>query len=74
LILRKVLIVLVIALPLLLVAFSVVMAFYAIVQAGQDAVAANALWWIAMGILLLGTIDLVAIVGVLGIQAIDDSD
>ena len=69
--LRKVLISLVVALPLLLVSFAVVMGFYAIVQAGKDETASRVLWWIAMSILMVTVTDLVALIGVLGLRAIE---
>lgn len=74
LLLRKLLVVFVITLPLLLVAFAAVMGFYAIVQVGKDSAGSSVLWWVGVCILLLIVVDLVALVGVLGLRALVDSD
>jgi hypothetical protein len=71
---------LVFALPLLVVAFAVVMGGYALAQATGDATAARALFWVAMACLMLTCVDLILLVGALGARALgpgadrEDSD
>ena len=67
---RPLLIVLVFALPILVVAFSVVMGAYAIALAAGDSAAAAALWWVAMSCAILGAADLILLAICLGIDAL----
>jgi hypothetical protein len=69
---RPVLVILVFALPVLAVAFGVVLGGAALAQATQDLPGALVLRWIAMGLLMLAITDLVLLVGVLGIRALDE--
>ena len=63
---------LVFALPLLVVAFAVVLGGAALAQATLDLVGAQVLRWIAMSVLMLAVVDLILLVGVLGIHALAD--
>lgn len=72
--LRRAVLILVFAQFILLVAFAVVMGGYALTSAAHDAVGATALWWIAMGCLLLIVADVVLLVGTLGIAALVDAE
>ena len=65
---QRVFVVLVGGLAILVVAFAVLMAFYALVSALGDALAARALLWTAMGCLALAASDLVLLVGALGLE------
>lgn len=67
---RKILFVLVAALPVLLVAFSVSMGAYLLLQATGDAAGATVLRAVAIVLLLLGVVDFVLLVGALGAIAI----
>lgn len=58
------------ALVLLIVAFAVLMGGYALAQATGDATAAAVLWWVAIGCLLLTAVDLILLVGALGVAMI----
>jgi hypothetical protein len=69
---RSALVFLVFALPVLVVAFGVVLGGAALAQATQDLPAGLVLRWIAMGLLMLAIIDLILLVGVLGIRALDE--
>jgi hypothetical protein len=71
---RTVLTILVFALPLLVVAFGVLMAGAALAQATQDELAAGILRWIAMGVLMLAAVDMILLVGVLGLKALRDQN
>jgi hypothetical protein len=67
--------VLVLALPLLVVAFSVLMGGSALAAATEDASGARALRWVAIAVLMLTVVDVVLLVGVLGLKALaSDSD
>ena len=68
--LRRVLLVLVFAQFVLLVAFAVLIAGYALAAATSDTLGATVLWWIAMGCLILVVVDILLLVGVLGIAAL----
>jgi hypothetical protein len=61
-----------------MVAFAVLMAFYALVSALGDVDGARTLLWAAIATLLLLVIDLVLLVGSLGLKALqgreDDAD
>lgn len=67
---RPVLLVLLLALPVLLVAFAVLMGGYGLTSATGDAAAAAVLWWIGMALLGLILVDLVLLVGALGVAAV----
>lgn len=71
---RPILATLVFALPLLIVAFAVLMAGGTLAQAMGDTGGALVLRWIALGLLMLTAVDLVLLVGVLGIRALDDRE
>jgi hypothetical protein len=64
---------LVLALPILLVTFAVVMGGFALVQALGDQAGARALLWVAAAALLALIVDLVLLVAVLGIAALGDA-
>lgn len=59
---------LVYSLPILVVAFAVLMGAQALTQAAQDAVSSKVLGWIAMGCLLLLVTDMILLLGALGIR------
>ncbi len=61
-------------LPILVVSFAVLMGGSALARATEDMVAARALQWIAIGLLILTVVDLVLLVGVLGLKALGDKD
>ena len=63
--------ILVLALPLLVAAFSVLMGGAALAAATEDAAGAQALRWVAIGVLMLTVVDLVLLVGVLGLKALE---
>ena len=67
---RQLLTTLVFALPILVVLFGVVMGGYGLSSATGDIGGAAVLWHIAMGVLLLLATDLVLLIGVLGIIAL----
>ena len=75
---RRIIAVLVYALPLCLVACSVMTGAMVLAQSTQDQAAARVLKWIAATALLLGVIDMTLLVGALGLNAVadnrDDSD
>lgn len=71
---RPVLTVLVYALPILVVAYGVLMGGATLAAAVQDAAAALALRWIAAGSLVLLVTDLVLLIGVLGVNALGRQD
>jgi hypothetical protein len=66
---RLVFFILVAGLSIFVVAFAVLMAFYALVTGLGDLVAARALLWTAMACLVVAAVDLVLLVGALGLQA-----
>lgn len=68
--LRRVLLVLVFAQFVLLVAFAVLVAGYALAAATNDILGATVLWWIAMGCLIMVVVDVLLLVGVLGVAAL----
>ena len=70
---RPLLAILVFALPLLVVAFAVVLGGATLAQAMQDVTGALVLRWIALSILLLTVVDLILLVAVLGIQTLAES-
>ena len=65
---------LVLTLVLLLVAFAVLMAFYALVVQLGDAVAARALFWAANACLILLVTDAVLLLAALGLRAVTDEE
>lgn len=71
---KRVLLVLVYALPILMVAFGVLMGGYALAQAMQDLAGARVLLWIAVAALMLLTVDALLLLLVLGINAVGDGD
>ena len=71
---RPILTILVFALPILVVAFAVLMGGSALARATQDLAAARALQWIGAGLLMLTVVDLVMLVGALGLKALSDKD
>lgn len=71
---RRLLLSLIASLAVLLVAFAVVIAGYALVSVAQDTAAAQALWWVAMSLLMLVLVDLVLLVGVLALRELDRDD
>jgi amino acid permease len=71
---RSVLKTLVLALPLLVCTFAVVLGVSALTQAMQDESGARTLRWISVGVLVLAVIDMLLLLGVLGLQALNDDD
>jgi hypothetical protein len=71
---RRILTILVFALPVLVVAFGVLMGGSILAQAVEDAPVAKVLRSIAIGIMMLTITDVVLLVGVLGIKALGDED
>ena len=69
---RRFLTILVLALPILLVSFAVLMGGYAITTASGDQLASRVLWWISMGCLMLVVVDALLLVGTLGIASLSD--
>ena len=67
---KKLLAVLAYALPVLVVAFGVVMGGYALSQAAEDKGGACGLWWTAMALLMVLAADVILLVGVLGLGAV----
>ena len=67
---RFVFFILVAGLSIFVVAFAVLMAFYALVTEMGDLVAARALLWTAVGCLILAVINVLLLVGALGLQAL----
>jgi hypothetical protein len=72
--LRRVLLILVIAQFVLLVAFAVLVGGYALAAATSDTVGATVLGWTAMGCLMLIVADVLLLVGVLGVSALASSE
>ena len=68
--LRRLLLVLVFAQFVLLVAFAVVVGGYALARATGDGPGATVLWWSAMTCLILIGIDVLLLVGILGVNAV----
>ncbi len=71
---RSVIVALVFALPLLVVAFAVVMGGYALTLATGDSGGAHGLWWVAMSCLMLICVDVLLLVGVLGARSLGAPD
>ena len=72
--LRTFLVILVFVLPIALVAFAVLIGGYVLAAASEDALGASVLWWSAMVCLIVFVIDLVVMIGVLGVKALDARD
>ncbi|MFN0020158.1 MAG: hypothetical protein ACKVP0_18005 [Pirellulaceae bacterium] len=70
---RRILTVLVLGLPVLLVAFAVVMGGWGLAQGMGDPAGATALRWIGVACLMLLVIDVVLLVMALGLNAIEAS-
>ena len=68
--LRRLLLVLVFTQFILLVAFAVLVGGYALAAATNDALGATVLWWVAMSCLILIAVDVLLLVGVLGVSAL----
>ena len=71
---RRVLTVLVGAMAVLLTAFSVTMAFCALLSGLGDATGARVLLWVAVAVLILFVADVLLLVGALGLRALEDRD
>ncbi|MBC8870580.1 MAG: hypothetical protein H8E44_14250 [Planctomycetes bacterium] len=71
---RRILTVLVFSLPVLVVAFGVLMGGFILAQATLDAAGAKVLRWVAVSALMLTIADVVLLVGALGINALGDRD
>ena len=67
---RPLLVALVFSLPILVVTFAVILGAARLAGALGDAPAAKALLWVAMGALIVLVIDVLLLVGALGIQAL----
>jgi hypothetical protein len=70
---KRILVVLVLALPVLVVAFAVVMGGWGLAQGMGDPGGATALRWIAMGCLMLLVLDGLLLMMALGLNAIEAS-
>ena len=66
---KRILVILVAALPVLVVAFAVLMGGEALARATADAVSARALFWVAMSVMMLLVADVLLLVGALGLNA-----
>ena len=71
---RPILTILVFSLPILVVSFAVLMGGSALARATEDLAAAQALQWVAIGLLILTVVDLVLLVGALGLKALGEKD
>ena len=67
---RSLLLVLVFSLPILVVCFAVIMGAASLAQALGDAAGGRALFWVAMGALILLVIDALLLLGALGMRAL----
>jgi hypothetical protein len=67
---RPLLLVLVYALPVLVVAFAVILGAAQLAAAMGDAAGGRALVWVAVGALILLVIDVLLLVGVLGLKSL----
>lgn len=68
---RPLLLVLVYSLPILVVALAVLLGAAFLAQALGDAVGGRTLLWVAIGALILLVIDVLLLVGALGLQALE---
>lgn len=71
---RPILSLLVFGLVLLLVAFSVLMAFYALISAMGDSAGATALLWAAIICLVMLVVDMILLLGALGLRSLRDEE
>jgi hypothetical protein len=71
---RSVFAILVFALPVLVVAFGILMGGSALARATEDLPAANVLQWVALSLLMLTLVDLVLLVGALGLKALAEEN
>jgi hypothetical protein len=71
---RQFLRILVLAMPILVVAFAVVMGGSSLIQATGDALAARVMRWVAAAVLVLAVTDLLLLVTVLGLKALEEAD
>jgi hypothetical protein len=69
---RRLLTTLVFALPVLIVAFGVILGAAELAKALGDTAGARGLFWIAIAALILLLIDALLLLGVLGLQALDE--
>ena len=69
---RKVLQTLVFVLPICLVGFAVLMGGATLTQAMKDETGARVLTWVAVGILLIGIMDVLLLVIALGMNALNE--
>jgi hypothetical protein len=69
---KRLLSILVFALPLLVVAFAIVMGSHALFVASGDAAAATATRWVGGAIAMLLVMDLILLVAVLGIRQLSE--
>ena len=65
---------LVYGLPLFVVGFAVAMGGFSLTYATGDSLAADVLWWIAMGLVMLSAADLILLVTCLGINQLSTYD
>jgi hypothetical protein len=72
--LQRLIVILVFSQFILLVGFTVLIGGYALAAATQDTPGATVLWWIAMGCLILLAVDVLLLIGTLGIAAIAKPD
>jgi len=72
--LRRLILILVFSQFILLVGFAVLVGGYALASATDDTSGATVLWWIAMACLMLLTVDVLLLIGTLGIASIAKSD
>ncbi len=54
--------------------FGVLMGAYGLASATQDAAAARALWWVAIGVLMIAVVDAILLLGALGVRALANDD
>ena len=71
---RRLIFILVISLPVLVVSVSVVMATQALLAATEDKAAASVMRWVGIGLMCLTVINLVLLVGALGIQSLSSQE
>ena len=71
---RRLIALLVYALPVLLVSFAVLMGGFSLASATGDSLGAGVLWWIGMASLMLLAADLVLLVAALGVNHLAQSE
>lgn len=71
---KPILVVLVAALPVLVVAFAVLMGGEALARATSDAISARVLFWVAMSVLMLLVADVLLLVASLGLNAVSQRE